>query len=103
MTNPKYVEALSEFDKGNVRPLLAIGIRAGFSNEVCHCTEPELEGRSLMCRECLHENQAQVQRLEQLMREPHPFEERSGKQGLALEMCGLCSGWRNDPRHGGME
>ena len=74
---------------------MAFGARmAAESGEFCECEEPSVHGLDLMCGHCLYENQGQIERRERAMREPHEFQGRSGEQ-----LCRLCAGWEDDPRH----
>lgn len=103
MIDPKLQAAYDAMNKGDVKPLVAIGVRSAFSDERCVCDQPHLTGRALMCGKCLKRNQGQIDALEALMRGSHPFEiDRVSHPRLEdLGMCSLCSGWRDDKRHAG--
>jgi hypothetical protein len=93
-------KAVEERDWGTV---LGIGLRAADEADqgnFCRCAEPLVEGMDLMCGECGLEVLAQRERRERQSREPHPWKPcRRGKAAREFGMCGVCTGWRSDPRH----
>jgi hypothetical protein len=80
---------------------MAMGARfAAEEGRFCECETPSLHGRDLMCGNCLLENEEQIERLEALIRGPHPFELDPRKRGsFRLGWCGICAMPKDDPRH----
>ena len=89
--------------RGDPAEILRMAMGARFAAEegrFCECEDPSLYGRDLMCGNCLLENQGQRDSLEASMRAPHPFKENTRSEAARrLGMCGLCAGWKDDPRH----
>lgn len=103
MTHPKWIAAEEALKNGDAKPLVALGMKcalSGFQGLRCKCETPELYGLDIMCRECLLENEGQRQKRVEAHRSPHEFVPKENSTRLDVGMCGFCSGWRNDPRHG---
>lgn len=83
-------------ESGDTERLVAVGLRAAFSDERCECAEPILTGLDLMCGHCLRENQGQIEKRTTALNSPHAFRPR--ERGLP-EMCDFCSRWKDDPLH----
>lgn len=90
-------------ERGDTEEILRMALGARFAAEegrFCECEEPSLHGRDLMCGNCLLENQGQRERLEALIRGPHPFTPDPRKRGsYRLGWCGICAMPKDDPRH----
>lgn len=96
MTDDRVRELL---DSDNYAGIVGAALNAAFGDEVCECDEPILSGDRLMCGRCLLENQDQRAKREATKKGPHPF--AHGPERKRLELCRLCAGWPDDPRHEG--
>jgi hypothetical protein len=89
-------------DEAEVRRLMGVAARgylAEMHGEYCQCSQPDVVGRkATLCFKCGLIDQRSVERVNRALGEPHPFEPL-GETVLRSQMCGFCSGWREDARH----
>lgn len=88
-------------ERGDPLEIIRVGLRARRKAEegvFCECEAPILAAYDLMCGRCLLENQGQIERRTARIRSLHTFEP-SGEGQIKREMCRICSGWKDDPRH----
>lgn len=99
MTQPEARDRAAEIIKrGDAGEIIGMALRARAKADEgvwCECRRPITHGVDLLCGACLLNNQEQVRLATLRIVAAHPFTPSDGR------MCGVCSGWEDDPRHGG--